>query len=57
MKNNKRENETYAGKEVTVEDYYRNLIIEMVKSIENQDTLVSIYSFTMGMLSIKRSRR
>lgn len=42
MKNNKRVNEMYAGKEVTV-DCYRKMIIELVGKFENVHYIKRIY--------------
>lgn len=52
MKNNKRENEMYAGKEVTVE-YYRKMIIEMVGKIENANYIKRIYKLVEYLYVIK----
>lgn len=37
-------------------DYYRQKIIEMVEKIENPAVLASIYSFAMGILSVKEKQ-
>lgn len=36
---------------------YKKLIIEMINKIESQDILISIYSFILGMLSVKEKQR
>lgn len=37
-------------------EFYRGKIIEMVERIENPNVLASIYSFIMGLLSMKEKR-
>lgn len=32
-----------------MKDFYKQKIIEMVREMENQELLISIYSFIMGM--------
>lgn len=53
MKNNKRENEMYAGKEVKVEEYYRKMIIKVVEKIENPATLKFILSVIESYLKCR----
>jgi len=39
---------------MNMEDVYRGKIVELIEKIKNPEILASIYSFAMGILSIKK---